>query len=63
VIGGLAIVARSLLGIHETVRVSSRFDLAGTLTSTTAMTSLVFGFNRAGEQGWQTSRMPKCRPG
>jgi EmrB/QacA subfamily drug resistance transporter len=49
---GLAVVAIGRLVLPETPRVSGRFDLAGALTSTVGMTSLVFGFVHAASDGW-----------
>jgi EmrB/QacA subfamily drug resistance transporter len=49
---GIAIVALSALLIPETSRVPHRFDLAGTLTSTLGVASLVYGFIQAGAEGW-----------
>lgn len=49
---GAVIVALTLLVVTETVRVPRRFDVAGTVTSSVAMVSLVYGFIRAGDHGW-----------
>ena len=38
--------------LPETDRMPGRFDLAGAVTSTLGMTSLVYGFVRAGSDGW-----------
>ncbi|MFI2212458.1 MFS transporter [Streptomyces sp. NPDC020141] len=38
--------------IEESERHPGRFDLAGALTSTLGMVSLVYGFIRAGQHGW-----------
>jgi predicted MFS family arabinose efflux permease len=40
------------LYISESERQQGRFDVAGALTSTAGMTSLVYGFIRAAQQGW-----------
>jgi EmrB/QacA subfamily drug resistance transporter len=42
--------------IRETERRPGRFDLAGALTSTTGMLALVYGFIRAGSDGWRDAR-------
>lgn len=49
---GAAIVLATPRLIAESARIPGRFDLAGALTSTGGMTALVYGFIRAGEQGW-----------
>ncbi|TCO61029.1 MFS transporter [Actinocrispum wychmicini] len=49
---GLAIAAAAPLVIRETERRPGRFDLAGALTSTLGMASLVYGFIRAADAGW-----------
>ncbi len=49
---GLVIVAVTFFVIQETERIPRRFDTAGTVTSMVAVASLVYGFIRAGEQGW-----------
>ncbi len=49
---GLAVVALAPLYIRESERQPGRFDLAGALTSTVGMASLVFGFIRAATFGW-----------
>ncbi|GAA3836424.1 MFS transporter [Streptomyces chiangmaiensis] len=41
--------------INESERHPGRFDIAGALTSTLGMASLVYGFIRASEDGWQDS--------
>src|SRR6266508_3903509 len=51
----LALIATALLAplfIQESDRQPGRFDLAGALTSTAGMTSLVYGFIRAASNGW-----------
>ncbi|MFI1765032.1 MFS transporter [Streptomyces sp. NPDC020800] len=50
---GLLIVALAPLYISESERHPGRFDIAGALTSTTGMASLVYGFIRASEEGWR----------
>ncbi|MEU5538034.1 MFS transporter [Streptomyces sp. NPDC020362] len=52
---GLVIVALAPLYISESERHPGRFDIAGALTSTTGMASLVYGFIRASEEGWRDS--------
>jgi EmrB/QacA subfamily drug resistance transporter len=49
---GLALVLLAPRYIRETPRFPGRFDLAGALTATTAMTSLVYGFIRVSSNGW-----------
>ncbi len=49
---GLAVIFLGRLVLDETERRHGRFDLAGALTSTTGMTSLVFGLVEAGSSGW-----------
>jgi Na+/melibiose symporter-like transporter len=41
--------------INESERHPGRFDIAGALTSTAGMASLVYGFIRASEEGWRDS--------
>ncbi|MER5915834.1 MFS transporter [Streptomyces sp. NPDC001982] len=52
---GLLIVALTPLYISESQRHPGRFDIAGALTSTLGMASLVYGFIRAAEKGWRDS--------
>ncbi|WP_419998430.1 MFS transporter [Streptomyces boninensis] len=52
---GILIVALVPLYISESERHSGRFDIAGALTSTLGMVSLVYGFIRAAEEGWRDS--------
>jgi EmrB/QacA subfamily drug resistance transporter len=49
---GLVVVALARLVLPETPRRSGRFDLAGALTSTFGMASLVYGFVHAATDGW-----------
>jgi EmrB/QacA subfamily drug resistance transporter len=49
---GLAVMWAAPRYLPETPRNPGRFDLGGALTSTLGMTSLVYGFVRAGEAGW-----------
>ncbi len=49
---GLAVVAVTPLFVTETPRQPGRFDLAGALTATAGVTSLVYGFIRAASDGW-----------
>jgi EmrB/QacA subfamily drug resistance transporter len=49
---GLVVIAVSRLVLPETPRKSGRFDLAGALTSTFGMASLVYGFVHAATAGW-----------
>jgi EmrB/QacA subfamily drug resistance transporter len=49
---GVAIALLAPLFIGESERRSGRFDLAGALTSTAGMASLVYGFIHAASSGW-----------
>ena len=49
---GAAIVLSAPRLITESERMRGRFDLAGALTATAGMTALVYGFIRAGAEGW-----------
>jgi len=49
---GIAIALVAPLFIEESERREGRFDLAGALTSTAGMASLVYGFIRASTSGW-----------
>ncbi|MFD5269379.1 MFS transporter [Streptomyces sp. NPDC058335] len=50
---GLVIAVLAPLYIGESERHPGRFDIAGALTSTVGMASLVYGFIRAAEKGWR----------
>ncbi|MBO2451268.1 MFS transporter [Actinomadura barringtoniae] len=50
---GLALAVLGPRFITETPRRPGRFDIAGTVTSVLGMTALVFGFIRAGSDGWR----------
>ncbi|MFF8321423.1 MFS transporter [Streptomyces bobili] len=50
---GLLIAVLAPLYIRESERHPGRFDIAGALTSTVGMASLVYGFIRAAEKGWR----------
>ncbi|MFF4956516.1 MFS transporter [Streptomyces sp. NPDC001222] len=50
---GVLIAALAPRYIDESERHPGRFDIAGALTSTTGMASLVYGFIRAAEDGWR----------
>ncbi|MFI5982697.1 MFS transporter [Streptomyces sp. NPDC051555] len=50
---GVLIAVLAPLYITESERHPGRFDLAGALTSTGGMASLVYGFIRASENGWR----------
>jgi EmrB/QacA subfamily drug resistance transporter len=50
---GIAIVALSPVFIGETERHRGRFDIAGALTATAGVGSLVYGFIRASSDGWR----------
>lgn len=49
---GILIAVLAPLYINESERHAGRFDVAGALTSTGGMVSLVYGFIRASEDGW-----------
>ncbi len=49
---GITIALLAPLFISESERRSGRFDVAGALTSTTGMASLVYGFIHAASSGW-----------
>jgi EmrB/QacA subfamily drug resistance transporter len=49
---GLALIWLAPRYLPETEREPGRFDFAGAATSTLGMTSLVYGFVRAAEDGW-----------
>ena len=50
---GLLIVALIPRFIDESDRQTGKFDIAGAVTSTLGMASLVYGFIRAADDGWQ----------
>ncbi|WP_137992879.1 MFS transporter [Streptomyces vilmorinianum] len=50
---GLLIAFLTPRYINESERHPGRFDIAGALTSTLGMASLVYGFIRASEEGWR----------
>ncbi|MFJ5309638.1 MFS transporter [Streptomyces sp. NPDC088350] len=52
---GLLIAVLTPLYISESERHTGRFDIAGALTSTAGMASLVYGFIRAADKGWRDS--------
>jgi EmrB/QacA subfamily drug resistance transporter len=52
VIPGATVVVLTLLVVGATTRIPGRLDLAGSLASTSAVGSLIYGFVRAGEAGW-----------
>src|SRR6516165_6700705 len=49
---GLAVIAVAPRFVAETPRLPGRFDLAGALTATAGVTTLVYGFIRAAAGGW-----------
>ena len=49
---GIAVLAIAPLFVAETPRQAGRFDLAGAVTSTAGVASLVYGFVRAAANGW-----------
>jgi EmrB/QacA subfamily drug resistance transporter len=52
---GIALALLTPLYVNESERHPGRFDLGGALTSTLGMTSLVYGFIRAAQEGWRDS--------
>ncbi|MFF1544880.1 MFS transporter [Streptomyces sp. NPDC058291] len=50
---GILIATLAPMFITESERHPGRFDIAGALTSTTGMASLVYAFIRAAEEGWR----------
>jgi EmrB/QacA subfamily drug resistance transporter len=52
---GLVVLAITPLFVAETPRLPGRFDLAGAVTSTGGMVSLVYAFIRAAADGWGNS--------
>jgi EmrB/QacA subfamily drug resistance transporter len=50
---GVLIAVLAPMYINESERHPGRFDIAGALTSTAGMASLVYGFIRAAEEGWR----------
>ncbi|WP_261719607.1 MFS transporter [Streptomyces sp. FZ201] len=50
---GVLIAVLTPLYINESERHTGRFDIAGALTSTLGMASLVYGFIRAADEGWR----------
>ncbi|MEV6740208.1 MFS transporter [Streptomyces sp. NPDC051104] len=52
---GVLIAVLTPMYINESERHPGRFDIAGALTSTAGMASLVYGFIRASEDGWRDS--------
>ncbi|MGW6155896.1 MFS transporter [Streptomyces sp. NPDC055144] len=52
---GILIAVLTPMYINESERHPGRFDIAGALTSTAGMASLVYGFIRASEEGWRDS--------
>jgi EmrB/QacA subfamily drug resistance transporter len=49
---GLLVLALTPLFVAETPRLPGRFDLAGAITSTAGVATLVYGFIRAASDGW-----------
>ncbi len=52
---GIVIAVLAPLYINESERHNGRFDIAGAVTSTAGMASLVYGFIRAADEGWRDS--------
>ncbi|MFF7771405.1 MFS transporter [Streptomyces massasporeus] len=50
---GVLIAVLTPLYISESERHTARFDIAGAVTSTAGMASLVYGFIRAADEGWK----------
>lgn len=50
---GILIAVGAPLFVNESERHAGRFDIGGALTSTIGMTSLVYGFIRAAQDGWR----------
>ncbi|MER6354044.1 MFS transporter [Streptomyces sp. NPDC001634] len=53
---GIAVAVALPRFVTETPRHAGRFDVAGTLTGTAGMTSLVYAFIRVSEQGWSDTQ-------
>jgi EmrB/QacA subfamily drug resistance transporter len=53
---GIALVLIARIALDETPRHQGRFDLAGAITATAGMTSLVYGFVRAASAGWSDTQ-------
>ena len=49
---GIALVAGAYFLLHESDRLSGKFDYVGGVTSTVGMTALVYGFIHAASHGW-----------
>ncbi|MDQ1730247.1 MAG: hypothetical protein QOK10_406, partial [Pseudonocardiales bacterium] len=49
---GLALMAGGFLYIHDSERLTGKFDLVGSLLSVTGMVSLVYGFINAANHSW-----------
>lgn len=59
---GILIAVLAPVFINESEQHSGRFDIAGALTSTAGMASLVYGFIRASEDGWSDGLLsPRSR--
>jgi EmrB/QacA subfamily drug resistance transporter len=54
---GIALVIAARRVLTETERQTGRFDLAGALTSTLGITSLVYGFIRVADAGWSSAEV------
>jgi EmrB/QacA subfamily drug resistance transporter len=52
---GVLIAVLTPMYISESERHTGRFDIAGAVTSTAGMASLVYGFIRAADEGWRDS--------
>ena len=52
---GAAVITGAYLYVHETPRVSGRFDLIGALMSVAGMTTLVYAFIHVAHDGWSNT--------
>jgi EmrB/QacA subfamily drug resistance transporter len=53
---GVALVTGAFFYLHESDRLSGKFDYLGGVTSTVGMTALVYGFIHAASHGWKDSQ-------
>ena len=53
---GIALVAGAFFYLHESDRLTGKFDYLGGITSTVGMTSLVYGFIHAAQHGWKNGQ-------
>jgi EmrB/QacA subfamily drug resistance transporter len=52
---GIGLIAGAFIYLHESDRLSGKFDYLGGVTSTVGMTALVYGFIHAASDGWRNS--------